>query len=66
VTQRERLVGIFFPRPELTFPIEPKRALYDMLSRDVAQLLKRRRLSEAVLKDFEASRNKRREARRRR
>jgi hypothetical protein len=37
-----------------------------MLSSDVAQLLKRRRVSEgAVLKDFEALRNKRRAARRR-
>jgi hypothetical protein len=38
-----------------------------MLSSDVAQQLKRRRISEGgVLKDFEASRNKRRAARRRR
>jgi hypothetical protein len=38
-----------------------------MLSSDVAQQLKGRRVSEGgVLKDFEASRNKRRAARRRR
>jgi hypothetical protein len=67
VTRRGRLVGIFFPRPEITLPIELKRELYDMLSSDVAQQLKRRRVSEGgVLKDFEASRNKRRAARRRR
>jgi hypothetical protein len=67
VTRRGRLVGIFFPRPEITLPIELKRELYDMLSSDVAQQLKRRRVCEGgVLKDFEASRNQRRAARRRR
>jgi hypothetical protein len=53
--------------PEITLPVELKRELYDMLSSNVAQLLKRRRVSEGVvLKDFEASRNKRRAAHRRR
>lgn len=67
VTRRGRLAGIFFPRPELTLPIELKRELYDMLSSDVARQLKRRKVSEDdVLKDFEASRKKRRAARRRR
>jgi len=67
VTRRGRLAGIFFPRPELTLPIELKRELYDMLRSDVARQLKRRKISEAdVLKDFEASRKKRRAARRRR
>jgi hypothetical protein len=67
VTRRGRLVGIFFPRPEITLPIELKRELYDMLSSDVAQQLKRRRVSEGgVLMDFEASRNQRRAAHRRR
>ena len=38
-----------------------KRELYNMLSRDVARPLKRRRVSEDdVLEDFEASRKKRR------
>ena len=67
VTRRGRVAGIFFPRPELTLPIELKRELYGMLSNDVARQLKRRRVSEDdVLKDFEASRKKRRAARRRR
>lgn len=67
VTRRGRVAGIFFPRPELTLPIELKRELYDMLSTDVARQLKRRKVSEDdVLKDFEASRKKRRAARRRR
>ncbi|OFW16864.1 MAG: hypothetical protein A3F70_03120 [Acidobacteria bacterium RIFCSPLOWO2_12_FULL_67_14] len=67
VTRRGRLAGIFFPRPEITLPIELKRELYDMLSSDVARQLKRRKVSEDdVLKDFEASRKKRRAARRRR
>ncbi len=67
VTRHGRLAGIFFPRPELTLPIELKRELYGMLSGDVARQLKRRRMSEdEVLKDFEASRRKPRAARRRR
>jgi hypothetical protein len=67
VTRRGRLAGIFFPRPERTLPIELKRELYAMLSSDVARQLKRRRVPEdAVLADFEASRKKRRAARRRR
>ena len=60
VTRRGRVAGIFFPRPELTLPIELKRELYNMLSSDVARQLKRRKVSEDdVLKDFEASRKKR-------
>src|SRR5574341_114852 len=67
VTRRGRLAGIFFPRPEITLPIELKRELYDMLSSDVARQLKRRNVSEEdVLKDFEASRKRRRATRRRR
>jgi hypothetical protein len=66
VTRHGRLAGIF-PRPEITLPIELKRELYDVLSNDVARQLKRRRVSEAdVLSNFEASRKKRRAARRRR
>ena len=65
VTRHGRLAGIFFPRPEITIPIELKRELYEMLSNDVARQLKRRKVSEAdVLADFEASRKKRRAARR--
>ena len=67
VTRHGRLAGIFFPRPEMTLPIELKRELYGMLSSDVARQLRRRGISEdAVLKDFEASRRKPRAARRRR
>jgi hypothetical protein len=67
VTRHGRLAGIFFPRPEVTLPIELKRELYDMLSRDVARQLKKRGISEdEVLEDFEASRRKPRAARRRR
>src|SRR5258707_1525810 len=40
VTRHGRLAGIFFPRPEVTLPIELKRELYDMLTRDVARELK--------------------------
>lgn len=67
VTRRGRLAGIFFPRPEITLPIELKRELYDMLISDVARQLKRRKVSEDdVLEDFEASRKRRRATRRRR
>jgi hypothetical protein len=67
VTRRGRLAGIFFPRPESTLPIELKRELYDELSTDIARQLKRRHVTEdEVLEDFQASRKKRRAARRRR
>ncbi len=67
VTRHGRLAGIFFPRPEVTLPIELKRELYEMLSRDVARELKKRGVSEdEILEDFEASRRKPRAARRRR
>jgi len=67
VTRHGRLAGIFFPRPEVTLPIELKRELYDMLSRDTARELKKRGVSEdEILEDFEASRRKPRAARRRR
>jgi hypothetical protein len=67
VTRRGRLAGIFFPRPEVTLPLELKRELYAVLSADIKRQLKRRRVSEeGVLSDFEAWRKKRRGARRRR
>jgi hypothetical protein len=67
VTRHGRLAGIFFPRPEVTLPIELKRELYDMLSRDIARELKKRGVSEdEILKDFDASRRKPRAVRRRR
>lgn len=67
VTRHGRLAGIFFPRPEVTLPIELKRELYDMLSRDIARELKQRGISEdEILEDFQASRRKARAARRRR
>lgn len=67
VTRHGRLAGIFFPRPEMTLPIELKRELYGMLSSDVARHLKRRRISEdEILKDFEVSRRKPGATRRRR
>ena len=67
VTRRGRMAGIFFPRPEVTLPIELKRELFKTLSSDVARQLKQRKISENdVLEDFEASRKKRRGADRRR
>jgi hypothetical protein len=67
VTRRGRLAGIFFPRPEITLPLELKRELYDMLCADIKRQLKRRGVSEEeVLTDFETWRKKQRAARRRR
>jgi hypothetical protein len=67
VTRRGRLAGIFFPRPEITLPIELKRELYTVLSEDIARDLKRRRISEEdVLADFADQRKKKRVGTRRR
>lgn len=67
VTRRGRLAGIFFPRPEITLPLEFKRELYGMLCADIKRELKRRGVKEEeVLSDFEAWRKKRRATRRRR
>ena len=38
VTRRGRLAGIFFPRPEVTLPLELKRELYDVLPMTLAAL----------------------------
>jgi len=67
VTRRGRLAGIFFPRPEMTLPLELKRELFAVLSADVKRQLGRRGVSEEdVLADFETWRRKRRATRRRR
>jgi len=67
VTRRGRLAGIFFPRPEITLPLELKRELFGMLCADIKRQLQRRRLSEKeILGDFGAWRKKRRATRRRR
>ena len=67
ITRRGRLAGIFFPRPEVTLPLEFKRELYSILSADVARQLKKRGLTEgAILDDFARWRKRRRAARRRR
>lgn len=67
VTRRGRLAGIFFPRPEITLPLELKRELYGMLCADIKRELRRSGLSEnEVLSDFKAWRQKRRATRRRR
>jgi hypothetical protein len=66
VTRRGRLVGIFFPTPEVTLPIELKRELFPILSEEIRRQLRRRRLSERDVKtDFESWCKMRRSARRR-
>ena len=58
---------IFFPRPEMTLPLDLKRELFAVLSADVKRRLNRRGVSEEdVIADFEAWRRKRRATRRRR
>ncbi len=67
VTRRGRLAGIFFPRPEITLPIELKRELFTILSEDVARELKKRRVTaDEVLAEFERERKKKRRGARRR
>jgi len=67
VTRRGRLAGVFFPRPEVTLPIELKRELFAMLSDEVARQIKRRGLREKeILSDFESWRRGRHENRSRR
>jgi len=54
VTRRGRLAGVFFPSPEGTLPIELKRELFSVLSKQLRKELKQRNLSEdEVLADFE-------------
>ena len=66
VTRRGRLAGIFFPRPEVTLPIELKRELYDILSSDIARQLRRKKITEDdILNDFEEFRKKKRNGNRR-
>lgn len=65
VTRRGRLAGIFFPRPETTFPLELKREMFSVLSAEVGRQLKARRLNENdVLADFDGWRETKRKARR--
>ena len=67
VTSRGRLAGIFFPRPEVTLPLELKRKLFAMLSADIGRQIKKRGLTEdKILSDFQSWRRSRREVRRRR
>ena len=67
VTRRERLAGIFFPRPEASLPIELKRELFAVLSSEIAHQLQKRGLKEAdVVAEFDSWRKSKRETRRRR
>ena len=67
VTRRGRLTGVFFPRPEASFPLELKREFFPMLSADLARHLKKRGVREEdVLADFESWRRNRHATRRRR
>ena len=65
VTRRGRLVGVFFPCPQTTLPLELKREVFGMLGRVIAHQLRRRGPSEGeVLADFERWRKERRADRR--
>jgi hypothetical protein len=67
VTRRGRLTGVFFPRPEMTLPIELKRELFSVLTDDVRRQIRKRGLREEdILTDFESWRKSKRETRSRR
>ena len=67
VMRRGRIAGIFFPRPEASLPLELKREIYEELSHEVARQFRKQGITEkSLLRDFEAWRKGRREARRRR
>lgn len=64
VTQRGRLAGVFIPWTTSTLPVEWKRELFLALSADIGRQLKKSRVSEdAVLKDFDDWKKKRRASR---
>ncbi|MCU1275592.1 MAG: hypothetical protein JWO48_3023 [Bryobacterales bacterium] len=67
VTRRGRLAGVFFPRPEASFPIELKRELFTVLSSEIAHQIRKRGLREEnIIVDFQNWRKTKRETRRRR
>jgi len=56
---RGRLAGIFWPTPKGTHPLVRKRALFPLLSANLARAIKKRKLSEAeILTGFEAWRKR--------
>jgi hypothetical protein len=65
VTRRGRLAGIFFPRPEITLPVELKREMFGILSTEIARQIRKRSLNEEdILADFESWRQSKRKTRR--
>jgi len=67
VTRRGRIAGVFLPWREATLPVDFKRELFAMLTTEIAQQLRKKRVTEkAVLQDFEHWRKGRRGSGRRR
>lgn len=67
VSRRGRSVGVFFPRPEASLPIELKRELFGALSAEIARHIRKGGLNEEdILTEFESWRKSKRETRRRR
>ncbi len=63
VTRRGKLAGIFFPRPEVTLPVELKREMFGILSAEIGRQLRKRGVSEEeVLADFASWRSAKRTA----
>lgn len=63
VTRRGRLAGVFIPWTSDTLPSDWKRELFLALSADIGRQFKRSKTSEdAVLKDFDQWKSKRRAA----
>jgi hypothetical protein len=65
VTRRGKLAGIFFPQPESSLPIEMKREMFSILSKEVARQVKKSGSNEdEILADFASWRKSKRKARR--
>jgi hypothetical protein len=63
VTRHGRLAGVFFPRPEASFPLELKRELFTVLSSEIARQVRRKGLREReIVANFSAWRASKREA----
>jgi len=62
ITRRGKVAGVFLPWKEATLPVDFKRELFSMLTSEIAQQLKKKRITEkTVLQDFERWRKARRE-----
>lgn len=65
ILRRGVVAGVYFPQPDKTVPLELKREMYSVLSREVERQFKKKGITEKDLQeDFKAWRKKRRATRR--